>query len=449
MKSLLLVTAAVGIYLSVDCSASYAQAGSLDITFNPGSAEKQPSTYCMVLQTNGQIVIGGAFTSFNGANAVYLTRLNADGSVDTSFGPTAPGGYLNTLALQPDGKILVGGNFSQVNGVLLSGVARLRTNGSVDIAFMTADPFGAALALCLQSDGKLLVAGNPMGRLTTNGTQDVTFNPGAGIANGYVDAIGLQSNGQIIVGGNFTALNGGTRNYLARLNADGSVDTNFDAGIGLGSKVVCVAVLPQDKILIGGIFSSVSGYSRNNIARLNADGSVDGSFNPGIGTDAPVVCFAAQSDGKIIIGGGFSHVNDTNRVGVARLNIDGSLDLSFNPGTGGNGNIDSVASQPDGKTIIGGEFTKFNGTNISGIARLHGDTSPTTNLQFMASHLYFGTYLSGTVSNTYRVEWTSQFNTPSLWTPLVNVSLQTNPQFILDPNPVGGQRFYRAVQVAP
>jgi uncharacterized delta-60 repeat protein len=431
---------------------SRAQPGSLDITFNPGSGETQPSTYSIAIQANGQIVIGGYFTSFNGANYLYIARLNTDGSLDSSFGPALPSGAVQSLALQPDGKILVGGRFSSFNGTPRNGIARLRFDGSLDTSFTGGGPGGAVLALGLQTDGKVVVGGEGFGiaRLNTNGTPDVAFNIGTGLASGYVGAIGLQSDSKIIVGGNFTSINGVSRNYLVRLNTNGSVDAEFDANVALGSvysKVVCLAVLPQDKIVIGGIFSSINGYSRNGIARLNADGSVDTAFNPGLGPDGPVVGIAVQDDGKVVIGGGFGHVNGTNRVNVARLNTDGSLDLAFNPGAGANNNVDSVAMQSDGKTLIGGEFMRFNGTNINGIARLNGDTFPTTNLQFMASHLYFGMNLSGVVSNVYRIEYTSNFDTPSLWTPLFNVTLQTNPQFILDPNPALGQRFYRAVRM--
>jgi hypothetical protein len=171
------------------------------------------------------------------------------------------------------------------------------------------------------------------------------------------------------------------------------------------------------------------------------------AFYPGLGASSPVSAMSLQADGKIIIAGEFSQFNGTNRPGLARLDTNGSLDLTFNPGTGAS-YVECVASQPNGETIIGGNFPSFNGTNIKGIARLYGDTSPTTNLQFMSAKLYFGMNLNGTVSNTYRVEWTSKFNTPSLWTPLFNVTLQTNPQFILDPSPVSGQRFYRAVQLS-
>jgi uncharacterized delta-60 repeat protein len=227
------------------------------------------------------------------------------------------------------------------------------------------------------------------------------------------------------------------------LNTNGSVDTSFNAIIAGSSSVSSLVVTPQDKIILLGNFSSINGYSRPSIARLNADGSVDTTFNPNPGIN-PVKGATLQSDRKVVICG-FGR-------GVARLNTDGSLDTTFNPGTGVSNSqfnfVLCVASQPDGKTVIGGGFNQFNGTNINYIARLNGDTSSTT-LNLLSPQIYFGMNLSGVVSNSYRIEYTSQFNTPSLWTPLFNVMLQTNPQFILDPNPAGGQRFYRAVQVSP
>jgi uncharacterized delta-60 repeat protein len=356
------------------------------------------------------------------------------------------------LAVEPDGKIFIGGIFSQVNGLPRAGVARLRFDGSVDTTFAPGAG-GSVFALALQTDGKLIIGGSKIARLNTNGTVDLTFNSPTNLLDGTTGsacAIGLQSDGRIIVGGYFTSLNGIPRNYIARLNTNGSVDTAFDAGIAVGPNyplVACLAVLPQDKVAIGGSFSSVNGYSRPGLARLNADGSVDSAFRPAV--SAPIGSVAVQGDGKTVVSWNFRELNSNPWPHVARLSADGSLDLTFTPGTGADNNVYCVAIQPDGKTLIGGNFYAFNGTNINGIARLNGDTSPTTNLQFMAANVYFGAYLDGTVSNAYRVEWTTNVNTPSLWTPLFNVSLQTNPQFILDPNPATGKRFYRAVQLSP
>jgi hypothetical protein len=150
----------------------------------------------------------------------------------------------------------------------------------------------------------------------------------------------------------------------------------------------------------------------------------------------------------VAIGGYFSSVNNTFRYGVARFNTNGTLDLTFNPGTGvGNSEVYCVASQPNGETLIGGGFSSFNGTNINNIARLNGDGFSMFNL--LSPQLYFGMNFLGVVSNTYRIEWTANLNTPSLWTPLFDVTLQSNSMFIADPSPPAGQRFYRAVQTAP
>jgi uncharacterized delta-60 repeat protein len=315
------------------------------------------------------------------------------------------------LALQPDGKVLIGGSFTAVSGTNCNGIARLNTNG----------------------------------------TLDVTFNTGNGLSNGVVNALGVQSTGAVIVGGSFTGINGVSRNSLARLNSDGSVDTAFNAGLQDGG-VVALIVTPQDQIVIGGTFTSINGYSRSGIVRLNSDGSVDATFDPGLGASGSVYGVSVQGDGKVVIGGSFFTVNNTLRYGVARLDTNGSLDVSFDPGTGvlnNGGDIYCVASQPDGRTLIGGEFTVFNGTNINGLARLNGDALSAASPQLLAANLYFGAYLYGAVSNTYRIEWTASLATPSLWTPLFDVNLQTNPQFIVDSNAPAGNRFYRAVQIAP
>jgi uncharacterized delta-60 repeat protein len=487
MRKARLVFTAISFLFFASTRLLHAQAGALDFTFNPGSGADAP-IYCMAFQTNGQIVIGGNFAHFNGANQSCVARLNADGSLDSSFNPgVGPFGSISlpivdALAVQPNGDIIIGGPFFYLNGLSWNQPARFRVDGSVDTSFNTSGAngsgvpynFGTVKSIVLQADGKVLIGGgfssvalgngystnfNSIARLNTNGTVDLTFNPGKGAnyPSDYIAAIGLQSSGQIIVGGTFASINRSSPNYLARLNTDGSVDSSFNAQIQNGN-VQSLVVTPQDQIVIGGSFTSINGYSRNCIARLNADGSVDTTFNPGAGANIAVTSIALQPDGKMIVSipatGSLPYFNGVSIAGgLARLNTNGTLDVTFNSGTGPNINDNNnenavVASQPDGKTLISGSFTSFNGTNINGIARLNSDTSSTT-LKLLSPQIYFGTYLQGTVSNTYRIEYTSQLNTPSLWTPLLNVTLQTNPQFILDPNPASGQRFYRTVQVSP
>ena len=118
--------------------------------------------------------------------------------------------------------------------------------------------------------------------------------------------------------------------------------------------------LPDGKILIVGSFTMVNGVNRGRIARLNTDGSVDTSFNPPVGANDNIYAIDILPDGKIVIGGEFSGVNFTNRSYVARLNSDGTLDTSFNAST--NSPVLSVKAEISGKILIGGSFTVADGT---------------------------------------------------------------------------------------
>lgn len=423
----------------------------------------------MALETNGQIVIGGGFRSFNGAYAPYITRLNSDGSIDPTFSTgVGPNQGITCIALRPDGEILIAGGFGSINGVNWNQPALLRVDGSVDLSFNTsyaagAGSTGGVSALALQPDGKVLIAGgvlsiggtnySNLARLNTNGTLDGIFSSGTGAGTGYVNALAVQSTGQILVGGPFTQFNGVSCNGLVRLNSDGSVDTTFNNTGLQDGYVSSFVVVPQGQIVICGPFTSINGYSRSGIARLNADGTLDTTFDPGLGVaGGQVLSASVQTDGKVVIGGQFTAVDNTSRNGVARLNTNGTLDVNFNPysgyPTGGNA-ANCVVSHPNGETLVCGGFFQFNGTNINGIARLNGDGASPAAPTLLNPQFYYGMSLSGTLSNTYRIEWTANLSTSSLWTPLFDVILQTNPQFIVDSNAPAGNRFYRAVQIAP
>ena len=180
----------------------------------------------------------------------------------------------------------------------------------------------------------------------------------------------MQADGKILVGGGFTTLGGGgtgttTRNYIGRLNADGSLDTSFNPGAN--SDVYALAVQADGKILVGGDFTTLGGGGtgttpRNCIGRLNADGSLDTSFNPG--ANGAVYALAVQADGKILVGGAFTTLGGggtgtTPRNHIGRLNADGSLDTSFDPGA--NDDVNALAVQADGKILVGGGFTTLGG----------------------------------------------------------------------------------------
>src|SRR5437588_162096 len=317
----------------------------------------------------------------------------AGGDVDPGFNASVfePMGFSGGLARQSDGKTIVFGSFTSVNGTARDGVARLNTDGSLDTSFSPSPQangtFGQVQALIVQSEGKIVLGGsftsingtarNNIARLNADGSIDPSFNPGTG-PNFSVNALAVQSDGKIVIGGGFSNVNGTARQGIARLNADGSLDTSFDPGSGTDFNSASAVVLQTDgKILIGGLFDSVNGATHNSLARLNANGSLDSSFNPSAtrGVFAGgVFGVAVQPDGKIVIMGGFTNVNGTARTAIARLNADGSLDTSFNPGSGANNStVIAVALQTDGKTVIGARLNSVTGTGRNDNAGLNVD----------------------------------------------------------------------------
>jgi|GEM_PF-1738272 len=353
--------------------------------FNPGTgADSEVRT--ISFQPDGKIFIGGDFTSYNGTTRRRIARLNPDGSLDTTFNPgSGVNNAVETMALQPDGKILIGGGYTAYNGTLRNYIARLNTDGTLDNTFNPGTgPNSSVSIITLQPDGKILIGGdfssyngttrNRIARLNTDGTLDITLNPSTG-PNNIVNAITLQPDGKILIGGEFTFYNGTSRNHIARLNSGGTLDNTFNPGNGANSWVETIALQSDGKILIGGWFSSFNNTSRGAIARLNADGTIDNTFNSGTGADDWIFDIALQSDGKVLLGGGFTNYNSKARNHIARVHSDGTLDSTFNPGTGANNILYDVTIEPDGNILIGGSFTAYNGIGRNRIARIFGTNS--------------------------------------------------------------------------
>lgn len=377
----------------------FAQPGSLDNTFDNGpSAITYGIIYSTIIQPDGKIILGGSFYTTSGKWVLNLTRLNPDGSLDMSFNTgTGANDTVKAIVLQPDGKIIIGGEFYNYNGTQINRIARLNSDGSIDTSFNPGQgPNDDILNIALQSDGKIIIGGylytfngtliNRMARLNTDGSLDNTFNLGI-IPTNWIECTLIQPDGKIIIAGSFNYNNG----RVARLNADGSLDSTFNIGIAT-DHVESMLLQPDGKIIIGGEFLNFNGTGKNNIVRLNTDGSVDASFNPGlilthdnngVKLRGRISTMSLQPDGKIIIGGWFDNFNGTIRNNIARLNADGSLDLTFAPitaasnlGSGAGFNVTSSAIQSDGKIIIGGQFTTYDGIPTNIIIRLNNNLLP-------------------------------------------------------------------------
>jgi uncharacterized delta-60 repeat protein len=257
-------------------------------------------------------------------------------------------------------------------------------SGSIDVRFDPTDSivhyddvFRQAihnfLPIAVQSNGKVIVyRGTKIVRLDTDGSIDKDFHSEIG-PNKEVFLIVVGDNDEILAGGRFTSWNKKEKNYIARLHPDGRLDTTFNCGIGPNEIVRAITVQKDGKIIIGGEFSTVNKIARNRIARLHVDGSLDLDFDPGKGPDKDLSCMAIQGNGKILIDGFFNSYNETERNAVTRINSDGSLDKDFNPGKGIRGSVKAMAVQKDGKILIAGNFSSFNGLLIKNIARLNTD----------------------------------------------------------------------------
>lgn len=366
----------------------HAQQGALDPSFSPGMALDYNSANSLALQPDGKILTGGAFSR-------RVVRFNTDGTVDASFSLAGNSfnSYVPGMALQPDGKVVVGGGFNEFNNLPIPGrIARLNSDGSVDAAFKTnlgtgiTTDYSSVTAIALQSDGKILAGGefdafngstaNNILRLNTDGTRDISFNTGTGF-NRAVACFAIQPDGKILVGGSFWSYNGASvPPRLVRLNTDGTVDATFNSsGSGFDGTVNSLALQPDGKILVAGFFTNANGVSRVGIARINSDGSLDASFNVGTGLTGSqpfAHAVALQSDGKVLLGGQFVNYNGTPVNRIVRLNTDGSRDATFNVGTGCDQTVLAFAIQPNEKIIIAGELTTYNGTARNFIARLTG-----------------------------------------------------------------------------
>ena len=314
------------------------------------------------------------------------------GNLDYNFDPSA--GFANVgsnpvevsrIVPLPNGRMLVGGSFASYGGISTPNFARINANGSLDPTFLHG--FGASAKVndfILQPDGRIVVVGQfdafhelvlpGIARILADGRPDPSFLPGSGVGiNGVVHAVDLQSDGRILVGGAFSGFDGTNRAGIARVNTDGSLDTTFDPGTGISGTVYELEVLTSGQILVAGEFTSVNGSALNGMARLNSDGSVDTAFSSPFETTAKVTEFIVRPNGQLLASGGFNLLGANGRRNVVRLNADGSLDGTFGSNgltAGPDGTVNAMALCGDGSLLVGGDFTTYDGQSRIRLAKL-------------------------------------------------------------------------------
>jgi uncharacterized delta-60 repeat protein len=208
------------------------------------------------------------------------------------------------------------------------------------------------------------------------GSIDNSFNIGNGFApnTSQINAIAIQPDKKIIIGGSFSSFNGININNIIRLNEDGSIDNDFVIGSGFNDQVYAIKIQSDGKILVGGNFSSFNGNLSGKLVRLWPSGQYDETFNVGDGfNNGSVNSIAFQSNGKIIAGGFFTGFQNKESKRIIRLHLNGDRDLAFDIGFGFNGNVNTLAVDNNDHILVGGNYTAYNGKYRNYIIRLNPD----------------------------------------------------------------------------
>jgi uncharacterized delta-60 repeat protein len=371
--------------------------GKLDTAFNPSASS---TVSVMALQSDGKIVVGGAFRTFQpGAKGTYyyrnyIARLNADGTVDSDYNPNT-NGTISAIVIQSDDKAVIAGDFTGFLPPKATAVAyryriaRINKDGTIDsfdpsadASITSANTANNVLALGLQKDGKIIMGGSftslkPNGattetpirhlaRLNTDGTIDNTVNLEINEQPGNrVDYIAVQPSGDFLIGGPFISLkdssgNRVVRRHLARITAAGTLDTTFDpqpAGVS-SNTIKALSIQADGKILVGGLFTDVggatasNGVSGNNLARFTPEGTPDNAFNGALGADGVVNAIASRP---------FGNAQSTQLNGFAWVDANGALRSSFTPSTQITGTTSASVVLSDGSIVLAGTFTEASG----------------------------------------------------------------------------------------
>ncbi len=345
----------------------------------------------ITIDSSNRIIIAGEFTSYDGSSVINIARLTQTGQLDSSFvSGTGFNGAVNALDLDTNGNILVGGYFTSYNTTNVNYIARLLPTGGLDPTFIpnTANGrpnFGAnggVNAIATDASGNIILGGSfqqvdgsnlvYVARLLTNGSVDPTFNPEIG-PDDVVNSVAVEPNNEILIGGAFQNYNLYPRGGIALLQQSGAVDQNFTPGTGDdGGVVYSVLLQPDGNIVVGGQFRSFNGSRRLSLARLLPSGWVDTSFmDTGYNQYAGLInklynelidpvhiayAMALQPDGNIVVGGSFTNVGGGGaRDSIhSQLNVCRIIGLSTpGPQTGGGG----IGNCPGNITLTQNPYT--------------------------------------------------------------------------------------------
>ena len=349
-----------------------------------------------------RILLAGPFNTFNTTVVTNGVKLkNSNSEIDTTFNVgSGPNSTVYASAFNENNKLIIGGAFTSYSGSSSPRLVRINTDGTRDTTFNVGSGSDNIVYTVLPVSGsKVLIGGsftaysssavNYITRANANGTLDTTFK---GDTNGDVYTSATQSDGKVIIGGNFTSL-GYTTPQIIKLTPQGVPDYTFNQGIGFGGNTVLNSTTQSDgKIIAVGSFTGYSGSTSPYIVRINTDGTKDTSFNPGTGFIAETDVVRVQPDGKLLVGGNFTSYSGSTVNKIVRINPDGTRDTSFNIGTGfSNGIVYDIQLQSDNKIIVVGSFSGTYSGSAGALRAVRLNNSGSRDTTFNIGTTGFGT----------------------------------------------------------
>lgn len=367
-----------------------ATSGALDTTFNPTSGNNGANNNVRAISLIGtDVFLAGDFTAYRGTALKYLAKVSSSGVLDATFSTTT-GPSAAVYALANDGtNIYLGGTFTTYKSAASNRIAKVNAlTAAMDTTFSpSTGGNGAANTVnsISYSGGALYIGGlfttyrnlnaSRVAKVGTDGTLDSTYNPstGANGTSGAVNAVFGGANGIYVGGGFYSYRNSSIANYIAKIDSSGNLDTTFNSQVAANgfNNTVRALALSGTTIFAGGDFTAYRGGAANRIAKLDANGALDTTFNPTSGNNGAnnLVWAIAVYGADVFIGGDFTTYKGTALKYLAKLNFSGTLDATFSTTTGPSSSVYAIVT--DGTSVyIGGKFTTYKSVSANRVAKL-------------------------------------------------------------------------------
>ena len=354
-----------------------------DETFDTLNSPNGPVYTVSEVLSDSSYLIGGAFGLYQGQSYSNMVRVNEDGSVNSFFNnSTGFNDVVYTIAAQSNGDSYVGGMFTQYDGNSANKFIKLFSNGTIDTSFIVSSGFNDTVLACIDSPSGPYVFGEftSYGGSTKRGIvkldefgaiDNSNFNVSTGLGtSSYATCGAIDKDEKLLVGGSFTSFNSDTCSNIMRLMQDGTFDNTFVQGSGFNDVVNCIAVLSTGDYMVGGMFTSYNGSSVSGIVKIRPNGSRNAIFSCTIsGGAASILSISETNYGKFLISGNFTTVNGVTCNNLARINSDGTIDPTFTVPTGLDDTTFNIIDSSD-RYLIFGEYTEYQGEGVNFLLRI-------------------------------------------------------------------------------